>query len=158
MFSTRERRFNGWVREHYSLLFRAAWALTGSKEQAEELTQDTFELAWRHQDQLREAASVRAWLYKILRREAVRHIRSRADSVPWDDSLDGRQCRDALETRIDLVRALQRLTPAHREIAVLFYVEDMDYRELASALEIPQGTVMSRLARARAELQKLMEP
>ena len=153
MFSTKERRFNGWV----SFLFRAAWALIGSREQAEELTQDTFELAWCYQDQLRQAASMRAWLYKILRREAIRHSQSRPESVPWETEMDLRECRDGTEARIELIRVLQRLTPAHREIVVLFYLEDMDYREMADALEIPQGTVMSRLARARTELQKVLE-
>lgn len=62
-----------------------------------------------------------------------------------------------LDLRLDLIAALQQLSVAHRDILVLFYLQDLDYREMAVALEIPAGTVMSRLAQARGELQKLLK-
>lgn len=156
MLAGQEHRFNDWVREHYPFLLRAAWALTGNRETAEELVQDAFELAWRHQHQLSRAESVKPWLYRILRREALRHITARAATVPWNDEHDDLRCTDCadVELRVGVMRALQQLSIAHRDILVLFYLQDMSYREMAEALEIPEGTVMSRLARARAELQK----
>lgn len=160
MFQAKERAFNQWVQEHYRFLLRAGWALTGSRHIAEELVQDTFELAWRYQAQLSKAASARAWLYQILRREALQHGRTGPGlSVPWEDEHDDWQQSDlaSLDLRIDMLRALQQLSAAHREMLVLFYLQDMSYQDMANALEIPPGTVMSRLARARAELQKLMK-
>lgn len=159
MFYAKECTFNRWVQEHYRFLLRAGWALTGSRHIAEELVQDTFELAWRHQDQLRNVASVKAWLYQILRREALQHFRAGPSAVSWEDEHDDLLHTDpaALDLRIDLLRALQQLSAAQREILVLFYLQDMSYRDMADALEIPSGTVMSRLARARTALQKLMK-
>ena len=159
MLLGKERAFNRWVQEHYRFLLRVGWALTGSRHVAEELVQDTFELAWRHQKQLRQAASAKAWLYQILRREALQHIRAGPAPVSWEDEHDNLRQTDpaVLDLRIDMLRALQQLSAAHRDILVLFYLQDMSYRDMADALEIPQGTVMSRLARARTELQKLMK-
>lgn len=159
MISSKERLFNAWVQEHYRFLLRGAWGLTGSRETAEELVQDAFEIAWRQQDQLRRKDSVRAWLFQILRHEALRHLSSTPSMVSWDEEHDQLQQvqPDGLDLRLDLIAALQRLSVAHRDILVLFYLQDLDYREMASALEIPAGTVMSRLARARGELQKLLE-
>jgi RNA polymerase sigma factor (sigma-70 family) len=159
MFSTKERCFKQWTQAFYPFLFRAAWSLTGSKQDAEELVQDTFEIAWRSFQQLREHAHARAWLYKILRHEALRHIQGRVDQVSWDD-----EHHDLLTThehasdlRLDLLKALQQLSPLHREILVLYYLEDVDYAQMAVALEIAPGTVMSRLNRARIEIRKLLD-
>lgn len=84
MISSKERLFNAWVREHYRFLLRGAWGLTGSRETAEELVQDTFEIAWRQQGQLRSNDSVRAWLFQILRHEALRHLQGTPASVSWE--------------------------------------------------------------------------
>jgi RNA polymerase sigma-70 factor (ECF subfamily) len=150
MLSNKERRFNQWVQDFYPFLFRSAWALTGSRQDAEELVQDTYEIAWQSFHQLRDANLARPWLYKILRNEA---------SIPWEDEhsdllvING----NTVELRIDLLKALQQLSPMHREILVLYYLEDLDYAQVATALDIASGTVMSRLNRARAEIRKLLD-
>lgn len=79
--------------------------------------------------------------------------------MSWEDEHDNLRQTDpaALDLRIDMLRALHRLSAAHRDILVLFYLQDMSYQDMADALDIPQGTVMSRLERARTELQKLMK-
>jgi RNA polymerase sigma-70 factor (ECF subfamily) len=98
-------------------------------------------------------------LYKILRNEAFRHIHGRVASIPWEDEhsdllvING----NTVELRIDLLKALQQLSPMHREILVLYYLEDLDYAQVATALDIASGTVMSRLNRARAEIRKLLD-
>lgn len=157
MFQSQESRFNRWVKDHYAFLFRAAWALIGSRSEAEELVQDTFGLAWRHFDQLRKQEMPRAWLYRILRHECLRHIQARTDTVSWDVAYDNLlYLNEDVERRLELMQALQRLTPIHREILVLYYLQDVSYDEVAVALEIAPGTVMSRLSRARNELRQLM--
>ncbi len=163
MFGARERQYNGWVRDHYRFLLRSAWALTGSRAVAEELVQDCFELAWRHMDQLQQPALARPWLFQILRREALRHLAPAGSPrfEPYDETRDERAGADAvaaLEQRMDILAALQTLAPIHREVLTLFYFEDMPVAEMAIALEVAQGTVLSRLSRARELLRQRMAP
>ena len=162
MFGSRERLYNTWVRDHYRFLFRSAWALTGSRVVAEEVVQDCYELAWRHMDQLRDAARARPWLFQILRREALRNIVPSAGLhfEPYDESQDDRTGSDgvgALEQRLDILAMLQTLAPIHREVLALFYFEDMPVADMAVALEVAPGTVLSRLSRARELLRQRME-
>lgn len=162
MFGSRERLYNGWVRDHYRFLMRSAWALTGSRATAEEVVQDCFELAWRHMHQLRERSLARPWLFQILRREAFRHLAPGVDGrlERYDEATDDRPARDAVaeaEQRIDILAALRKLAPIHREVLTLFYFEDMPVAEMALALDVAPGTVLSRLNRARDALRPLLQ-
>lgn len=162
MFGSRERLYNAWVRDHYRFLFRSAWALTGNRAAAEEVVQDCFELAWRHMDQLRDRALARPWLFRILRREALRNIApaSAPGFDPYDEALDERIGKDTvgvIEQRIDIFAALQALPAIHREALTLFYFEDMPVAEMALALDVAPGTVLSRLSRAREALRLHMQ-
>jgi RNA polymerase sigma factor (sigma-70 family) len=163
MFGSRERLYNTWVSDHYRFLFRSAWALTGSRAVAEDVVQDCFELAWRHMDQLRDRALARPWLFQILRREAFRNLASPADAAlePYDEERDERAGGDAIaaaDQRLDILRAMQRLPAIHREVLTLFYFEDMPVAEMALALDVAPGTVLSRLNRARDALRQRMQP
>ena len=82
LFQSAESRYNQWVREHYRFLLRSAWALTGSRAIAEDVVQDCFANAWKHREQLRDAALARAWLFQIMRRAAFRQ------AAPSMQSLD----------------------------------------------------------------------
>jgi len=162
MFGSRERLYNTWVRDHYRFLFRSAWALTGSRAVAEDLVQDCFELAWRHMDQLRDRALARPWLFQILRREAFRNLAPSADSAveTYEEGADERFGSDAIATadqRMDILRAMQTLPAIHREVLTLFYFEDMPVAEMALALDVAPGTVLSRLNRARDGLRQRMQ-
>jgi len=162
MFGSRERLYNAWVHDHYRFLFRSAWALTGSRAIAEEVVQDCFELAWRHMDQLRDRALARPWLFRILRREALRNLVPATDPLlePYDETLDARTGKDtvgASEQRMDILAALQALPPIHREVLTLFYFEDMLVADMALALDVAAGTVLSRLSRAREALRLRMQ-
>lgn len=163
MFGSRERLYNAWVREHYRFLFRSAWALTGNRAVAEEVVQDCFELAWRHMDQLRDRNLARPWLFRILRREALRNLvpATGAFLEPYDETLDERPGKDSVgvaEQRMDILAALQALPAIHREVLTLFYFEDMPVDDMALALDVAPGTVLSRLHRARAALRSRMQP
>ncbi|MDR3392007.1 MAG: sigma-70 family RNA polymerase sigma factor [Sulfuriferula sp.] len=159
MFTGDRTCFAEWVRLHQPFLYRAAWALSGERGAAQDLVQETFALAWRARKQLREGVAVQAWLYQILRREAMRVWRERQPWEAWDDAhCDGVAGGfDQVDLRIDLLKALQALSPLHREILVPFYLADMNYEQLALAMDIPVGTVMSRLSRARSALRQLLE-
>jgi RNA polymerase sigma factor (sigma-70 family) len=163
MFGFRERLYNSWVRDHYRFLFRSAWALTGSRVLAEEVVQDCYELAWRHMHQLRDHALARPWLFQILRREALRNIvPSTGPHVEsYDEAQDERTGSDpvaVLEQRLDILAAMQTLAAIHREVLTLFYFEDMPVADMAIALEVAPGTVLSRLSRARELLRQRMAP
>lgn len=156
LFQSAESRYNQWVREHYRFLLRSAWALTGSRAIAEDVVQDCFASAWKYKEQLRDATLARAWLFQIMRRAAIRQ------AVPHIQSLDDEEqpeqaAPDAgLDDKLDVVKALARLSPIHREVLVLFYFDDMPTAQMAEALEIAPGTVLSRLARARDALKVVM--
>lgn len=158
MFKSAEARYNEWVRDHYRFLLRSAWALTGSRAVAEDVVQDCFLSAWKHKQQLRDLALVRPWLFKIMRRCALRHF------VPTHEILDGehdsetrRAPIEPIDMRLDVVKALGKLAPIHREVLVLYYFDDMSTLNMAEALEIAPGTVLSRLSRARDALKAVME-
>lgn len=157
MFKSAEARYNGWVRDHYRFLLRSAWALTGSRAVAEDVAQDCFVSAWKHKEQLRDPALVRPWLFKIMRRCALRHFVRPHETLNEADAPDTAGASDPVDTRLDVVKVLGTLAPIHREVLALYYFDDMATPQMAEALEIAPGTVLSRLARARAALKAAME-
>lgn len=155
MISTAESRYNQWVREHYRFLLRSAWALTGSRALAEDVVQDCFTSAWRFRNQLRDAGMARAWLFQIMRRHAFRHMAPETRLVSSEelDEPSPQAAATSLDDQLDVVKALARIAPIHREVLVLYYFDDMATAQMAEALDIAPGTVLSRLARARDALK-----
>ena len=156
MFPSVESRYNAWVREHYRFLLRSAWALTGSRAIAEDVVQDCFAAAWRHREQPKQATSARAWLFQIMRRHAFRHMVPGPVSIDDPDLPEPVAPETGLDDKLDVVKALARIAPIHREVLVLYYFDDMPTARMAEALEIAPGTVLSRLARARDALKLAM--
>jgi RNA polymerase sigma-70 factor (ECF subfamily) len=152
MFQSADARYNEWVHAHYRFLMRSAWALTGSRTVAEDVVQDCFTSAWEHRRQLRDPRLARAWLFRIMRRSALRHIAPA--HVGSDEEVPDSAAPDAgLDDKLDVVRGLARIAPIHREVLVLYYFDDMSTAGMAEALDIAPGTVLSRLARAREALK-----
>jgi len=159
MFLTSETRYNQWVRDHYRFLMRSAWALTGSRAVAEDVVQDCYTNAWKHRDQLRDPALVRPWLFQIMRRSIFRHLPPCTLSLEDSEEAQwGAAADSGIDNRLDVVRALSRIAPIHREVLVLHYFDDMPTAQIAEALEIAPGTVLSRLARAREALRHALTP
>ena len=157
MFLSAESRYNQWVNDHYRFLMRSAWALTGSRALAEDVVQDCFVNAWRHRDQLRDPALVRPWLFQIMRRCIFRHVSPGGEPFEESEEAGRLEAPDAgIDDRLDVVKALGRIAPIHREVLVLHYFDDMPTAQIAEALEIAPGTVLSRLARARGALKAAM--
>lgn len=148
---------------HYEALYRYAYHLTGSAADAEDLTQETFGKAFARLNQLREPERAKAWLFSILRNLYLHKIRDekRHRSVPLDavGDLPARTEEESLD--IDpakLQQALDELDEGFRTPLILFYFEDFSYRDIAEQMELPIGTVMSRLARAKAYLRTKLVP
>jgi RNA polymerase sigma-70 factor (ECF subfamily) len=141
-------------------LRRYARALAGDRAAADDLVQDTLERALAKFHLWKRGTDLRAWLFTIMHNVYVNKLRARRELSSLDDEaleLPVRAAHDsALEAR-DLERALGRLPAEQREVLLLVVLEDMTYEQAASTLEIPIGTVMSRLSRAREKLRALME-
>jgi RNA polymerase sigma factor (sigma-70 family) len=131
---------------------------------ADDLVQDTLEWAISRWDQRRPHGNPRAWLFTILHNLAINHRRRSARrgwELPLDDADESEMAvsstqEDALQ-HDDILAAVAKLPDDQRSILLLVSVEDVSYADAARILDIPIGTVMSRLARARARLLKLLE-
>lgn len=137
-------------------LRRYAHALTRHGTQAEDLVQDTLERAWARRRQWRPDTNLRAWVFTIMHSIFLNGLR-RYEPEALADSFVGEAVHDGTDGLLDLERALGRLPPAQRSVLLLVGLEDLSYQQAAGVLEIPVGTVMSRLARARTALRALMD-
>jgi RNA polymerase sigma-70 factor (ECF subfamily) len=149
------------VVEHQATIYRAAYRLCGSAVDAEDLTQQTFLAAYRSREQLRDPAAARGWLSAILRSCFLKSLRKRRATTVADEEFDwngipGPAPEPASVDPEQLQQALNGLSPESRVILVLYYFENQSYREIAAALELPIGTVMSRLSRAKEQLRRKM--
>jgi RNA polymerase sigma-70 factor (ECF subfamily) len=151
------------VADHHRGVFKYAYRLTGSVPDAEDLTQQAFLTAQQKLGQLRNADSVRSWLFTILRNCFLKGCQKRLPTPAANLSLNVDSVPEKIPpgSEIDrerLQEAIDELPPKFRIVLVMFYYEDRSYREIADQLELPMGTVMSRLARAKGHLRaRLLE-
>lgn len=146
-------------------LRRYARALTHDPDRADDLVQDCLERAIRKRGLWRPSGSVRSWVFRILlnvHRNDLRRARRMPMPLSLDDALPGNEPAgpDVQPGRLALAetaQAMQALPDEQREVLLLVAVEEMSYAEAAAVLSIPVGTLMSRLARARAALRNLTE-
>lgn len=158
--------FHALVDRHAAGLFQLAASLSAGRADAEDVVQETFIGAFQGLKRFDGRASVKTWLKRILVRQAARawnrSKRSRGalplelaeDTAPQKQSMSATALVDR---RIDIAGVLGTLAPDHREVIVMREFQDMSYIEMADVLGIPQGTVESRLHRARADLRKRLE-
>jgi len=150
---------------HLPSLLRAGLRLTANRSAAEDLAQETLLRAWRAWEQYTPGTNCRAWLFRIMMNIFNRGW-SRQNAAPVTLSLD--DCTEPdlpvqhpspmLYMKAELLTALSTLRDEQRSVLVLAAVEGFRCREIAQILEIPIGTVMSRLSRARQEMQRLLSP
>lgn len=141
-------------------LRRFAWTLTGSAEEGDDLVQATCERALSRLDQWRPGTHLDRWLMRIAHTVWIDRVRQRSrrevpeDPDTWSE-LPGLDGRDVVEARLTLEsvrRIVSRLPEEQRSVVALVTIEGLSYREAAEALDVPVGTVMSRLARARGRI------
>lgn len=127
------------------------------RQEADDITQQVFLQAFRSIGQFQGQSRIETWLYRLTVNECLQFVRRnrrwRFASLEWEPT-DRANRRDESEHREVLDQALERLDPELRSVFVLKEVEQLSYREIAEAVEIPEGTVGSRLNRARRELQQ----
>jgi RNA polymerase sigma-70 factor (ECF subfamily) len=151
---------------HLPRLRRYARLLTGDAARADDLLQDTLERAARKWALWRpelggsdRAAALRAWLLTLMHRHFLTQLRDQRQHLYEEYSDTHSPQHDPQQQwqqRMDLERALAALPAAAREVLLLVCVEELSYEDAASVLEVPVGTVMSRLSRARERLRLLM--
>jgi RNA polymerase sigma-70 factor (ECF subfamily) len=149
------------VRRHQERVFGFLLRMLGARDEAMDLTQDAFLKAWNALPGWKPEARFTTWLFQIARNTALDLLRrrQRIEFVPLDDETADGETRDAAplpeerladRQRIELLeRALDALPAEQREILLLRELENMSYAEIAATLDINEGTVKSRLARAR---------
>jgi RNA polymerase sigma-70 factor (ECF subfamily) len=153
---------------HLDTLYRGALRLTRDPDQAQDLVQEAYLRAIRYQNSYQQGTNMKAWLFAIMRNLFWDRFKgSRKEDVSLDDVGEfilyeklrdegARPEADVLDklAASEVVKAVEQLPPLHREVVLLVDVEGFSYKDAAQALGVPIGTVMSRLHRARQQLQK----
>lgn len=150
------------VDQHYGALYRFGLSLAGSVDAASDLVQQTFFLWAQKGHQLRDVSKAKGWLFTTLYREYLGTYRRAVahPHVELDDSLgELPTIEPTVFAGLDgsaVVAALGRLDEVFRAPLTLFYLQDVSYKEIADILDVPIGTVMSRLSRGKEQLRALL--
>ena len=137
-------------------LYRFALSLSREPCDAADLTQQTFLLLASKGHQLREQSKIKAWLFTSLYREFLRGERKRGRESGGEEELADVECPSIVANSLDgdaVVRALLELEEIYRAPLSLFYLQEHSYKEIAETLDLPVGTVMSRISRGKARLR-----
>lgn len=167
LLSEDEHHVDAWleavVRENYRALYAYAMSLTRNAADAADLTQQTTVILATRWQSIKDRSKTKSWLFTTLYREFLRLKKRSARIVSLDDenvhedpstpatqesSHDGRSA----------VEAIYSLPEPHRSVLALYYLDELSYREIAEALELPTGTVMSRLSRAKDAIRRILCP
>lgn len=152
------------VRRHQDGVHRFVLRMVGSRDEALDLTQDAFVRAWQALPQWEPEAQFRTWLFRIASNAALDALRRRrlVGFEPLDEAFEAAADEPDPEKRLELKQrvaaleaSLAKLSAQHREILLLREVENMSYEEIGAVLALSEGTVKSRLARARAALAEV---
>jgi RNA polymerase sigma-70 factor (ECF subfamily) len=141
----------------------------GNQYDAEDLVQETFFMAFKNFDQLRDENKLKSWLFSILRNTYLKNLRQNGQSrkAEFDDGIDYIGTLENAVEQIDAAQAYEKkiesdqiqqimdeLPDKHKTPLLLYYMSDMSYQEISEALDLPIGTVMSRLSRGKQTLKK----
>jgi RNA polymerase sigma-70 factor (ECF subfamily) len=154
--------FEAIVRDFYEPLFRFALSLARTESDAQDLTQHTFYIWAKKGHQLRDASKVKTWLFTTLHREFLmkrrKHTRFQhyeLEEVANELPVLAPNIANQLDSS-HVLTAVSKLDEIYRPAIILFYLECCSYKEIAAILEVPLGTVKSRLARAIQELREML--
>jgi len=166
-----ERAFEALVTKYMQRAYYIALGFLGNAEDARDQSQEAFVKVYRHLDRYDPTYPFFPWFYKILRNTCFNYLKARRrrpqtslDALQEDGGgqfADGAAQPDVLAENNEALRelwsAIAELRPIHREILLLKHVHDLSYKEIAQALDIPEGTVMSRLFNARKALRQELD-
>ena len=155
----RNEEFEGVVNDHWAEVFRLGILMFADETEAEEVAQQTFFKAYTAWDSFEGRSSVRTWLFRIAinvcRRNLTSRKRYQGERLDRDIELAHPETDPREEQMKETVmQALRQLAPPHRLILTLFCIEGMKHQEIARIVDVPEGTVWSRLHKAKQELRK----
>jgi len=156
--SLSQAEFNRMVDDHGDALFRMSYRMVGDRHEAEDVVQETYRSAWKSRRHYKPGRSERAWLAAILRRRVVDRWRkpkrpvTTADDTPIEIEVPAEDPL-ANEFSDEMQHALEQLSPDLRECLLLVVVAELTHQETADLLDVPLGTVLSRVSRARKKLR-----
>lgn len=162
MTQTTPEIFEAETMPHINDLYRTAVRLTRDATEADDLVQETYMQAWKSFERYELGTNCRAWLYKILFNKFDHHRRKKytqakyiqeADELVFANTKYNAPIPEHL-TDTEVITALNKLPDHYRSVVLLADVHEFDYKEIAAILDIPIGTVMSRLSRARGHLKR----
>ncbi len=155
---------------HVKFLYNLALGYCGNRCEAEDLVQETFFIAFKQYDQLRDERKLKSWMCAILRNTYIgnrRRRNGRAIEIEYEDGVDyivalensarGLDAAELHERKAEsqlIQAALAEMPEKYKSPLLLYYMADMSYRQIAETLELPIGTVMSRLSRGKGILKK----
>jgi len=159
------------IEAHAPWMYRLAYSLNGNVEDAEDILQETFLAVTQGISSFKGRSSLKTWLSRILVKQNARHRRyrrirktlpldpfskrrEREHEKAWEDKSE---TTGNLEIRMDLETMLSALSPEHRDVLVLRELQGFSYREIGEILDLPVGTVESRLFRARRDIRRRFE-
>jgi RNA polymerase sigma-70 factor (ECF subfamily) len=151
---TQQQEFEWIAMPHLAALLRVARRLTPEPASAEDLVQETMLLAWRGFSGFQSGTNARAWLFRIMFNVFHGQVRRELRSPEFSS----REVRPMFQEAVEIAEALQALSLEQRTVLLLCVVEGFTCREAAGILDLPIGTVMSRLSRARQELRESLAP
>ena len=134
---------------HQKKVYNLCLRMSANPDDALDLSQEAFLRAWRSLGQYQFEASFSTWLFRLTSNICIDFLR-RKKPGPEQQAITN-------ETKIELARAMEQLSPEHREILQLRVIEDLQYEQIADILGVRVGTVKSRLARARLSFRKILK-
>lgn len=147
------------VRKYQGAVFRQAYAMVGDRMAAEDVAQDAFIKAFYSLNKLENEYAFSSWLTKIVSHACYDYLKkaNKRKSASLDDNATAALHENPIEKtqmRLNLREAMKALSPDHREVIVLRDIQGFSYKEIAEILQIPVGTVKSRISVARLELKE----
>jgi RNA polymerase sigma-70 factor (ECF subfamily) len=152
--------FEAIVSAHYQSLYRFGYSLAKNEHEAGDLTQQTFFTYAKKGHSLRDPSKAKSWLFTTLYREFLRRRNKDARMTHYEPEIlenAGGSVESHAQSTTDgnlAIEALEKVDDVYREPLTLFYLKDLSYKEIAEVLDVPIGTVMSRLSRGKTQLRK----
>lgn len=164
MLAGDKKAFDQMYQEYHLILYRTAYLILGNSYDAEDVLQETFVTAYTSIGSLKDPSKLKTWLFSILKHAAYKQGKKR--NREWPDEYINEKINEYIREegqeesflqRDQIQEALRTLPPKQREVIVLYYYNDLSIEEIAQVCKTFQGTVKSRLYKARKELKKELE-
>lgn len=158
--TSKTEKFGDWIHQYHGALYKHALWMVGSQDIAQEMVQEAYFQAWLSMDSLKDEDKALPWLLTILRRTVYREQRCQYRNQETMEALKQQDLEDTQSDAfmlLEIYSVLEHLSPKLRDTFLLHHLHGFSYEEISAQLEIPTGTVMSRISRAREALQQLQK-